>query len=134
MAEAGSGIVARHGFDPEEQRAYEEDLMKRFVNRALADTVLRVGADPIRKLGPHDRLIGGARCALDGDRPPAAICDAIAAALHFDAPEDPSAQTLRALRESKGVEGVLREVCQLQPDEPLWRMIMDAVARYSAGS
>ena len=129
MAEAGSGIVARHGFDAEEQHAYEEDLMERFVNRALADTVLRVGADPIRKLGPHDRLIGGARCALDGDRPPQAICDASAAAIHFDAPDDPSAEKLRGIRESKGVEGVLQEVCQLTPDDALWQPILAAVER-----
>ena len=35
-----------------------DDLLARFTNRALGDTVERVGRDPERKLGADDRFIG----------------------------------------------------------------------------
>lgn len=35
-----------------------DDLLKRFSNRALGDTVDRVGRDPQRKMQPDDRLLG----------------------------------------------------------------------------
>lgn len=35
-----------------------DDLLKRFMNKALGDTIYRVGRDLLRKLGPEDRLAG----------------------------------------------------------------------------
>lgn len=40
------------------------DLLKRFQNRSLGDTVYRVGRDLCRKLGPDDRLTGAIILAL----------------------------------------------------------------------
>ncbi|MCL2488992.1 MAG: mannitol dehydrogenase [Oscillospiraceae bacterium] len=41
--------------------AYADDLLDRFGNQYLMDTVERVGRDIRRKLGEHDRLVGAAR-------------------------------------------------------------------------
>ncbi len=35
-----------------------DDLLHRFMNKALGDTIYRVGRDVIRKLGPQDRITG----------------------------------------------------------------------------
>ncbi len=45
-----------------------EDLLHRFGNRALGDTTLRLGRDPIRKLAHSDRLVGAALNALAAGR------------------------------------------------------------------
>ena len=43
--------------------AHTHDLLRRFTNRALGDTIFRLGRDPLRKLAPKDRLVGAARLA-----------------------------------------------------------------------
>lgn len=120
MAETGKALVARFGFDPHEQQAYEEDLLERYANRALGDQVRRVAADPIRKLGPNDRLIGAARLCLEEGVEPAGVLRGIEAALAYDFPADPSAARLQELLRSQGRGAVLREICGLSPEEPLW--------------
>jgi mannitol-1-phosphate 5-dehydrogenase len=126
MEEAGAGLVARWGFAPDEQQAHAEGLMRRFANAALRDTVARVGRDPLRKLRPDDRLVGGALLALEHEVEPRNIAAGIAAALRFDAPGDPSATELRRRLKSTGPEGVLREVCGLDTGHPLARLVLTA--------
>ncbi len=46
-----------------------DDLIARFGNRALGDTVERVGRDPIRKLAPEDRILGAYRLAAEQGSP-----------------------------------------------------------------
>lgn len=100
------------------------DLLARFANRALGDTILRLGRDPIRKLAPSDRLVGAARNALAQGVTPTHLVTGIAAALRFDHPDDPIAQELQARLRKEGIGSVLQDVCGLTPDEPLFAMIM----------
>ena len=127
LAETGRALIARHGFDPAEHACHVDDLLRRFANRALGDTVARVGRDPIRKLGRHDRLVGAAQFCLDNGVPPRRIIDGIRAALAYDCPEDPQALRLQEMLRGQGVEAALREVCGLRPDEELWRRIREAM-------
>ncbi len=75
-------------FTEASQTDHVEDLLRRFRNRALGDTVFRVGRDLKRKLADGDRFIGGLRLVKEtgGDTRP--ICKGIAAALRFDATDD----------------------------------------------
>jgi len=116
LAETGQALIAKHGLDPDEHQAHIEDLLSRFGNVALGDQVARVGGDPWRKLGPEDRLVGGARLALDYGVSPVWLCKTIAAALHFDAPGDRSAAAVRQAVQDKGVSGALGEISGLEPD------------------
>ena len=61
MEESGCAIIKKHNLSPKEVHDYIEDLLERFANKSLGDTVHRVGRDPIRKLGPDDRFIGSAQ-------------------------------------------------------------------------
>jgi len=128
MEEAGRALVRRFGFDPAEMRAYQEDLLRRFRLRAIGDRVARVAADPIRKLGPDDRLIGAARLCLEEGLEPDCIVHGIRAALAYDHPEDPSAARLQETLAQSGLPGVLREVCGLLPGEPLFARILESDA------
>ena len=46
-----------------------DDLLTRFQNVALGDTVYRVGCDLMRKLGPDDRLAGAITQAIELNLP-----------------------------------------------------------------
>lgn len=51
-------------FSMTELEEHTDDLIHRFRNRALKDTVFRVGCDLTRKLGPDDRMVSPIREAL----------------------------------------------------------------------
>ncbi len=119
LAESKAGIVAAHGVDPAWLDAHIADLTRRFANRALGDTVLRLGRDPLRKLGADDRLVGAARLAERAGVAPNALAHAIAAAYRFDDPRDPLAVALQERLAAEGFDAVLAAVSGIQPDEPL---------------
>jgi len=123
MAETGRALVARFGFDPNEMRAYEANLLARYRNRALADQVVRVAADPLRKLGHADRLIGAARLCLQEGVDPEHVVRGIRAALAYDYPDDPSAVRLQQMLAEDGRAHVLREVCGLKDNDPLFERL-----------
>jgi mannitol-1-phosphate 5-dehydrogenase len=123
LAESKAGIIAAHGVDPAWLDAHIADLTQRFANRALGDTILRLGRDPLRKLGPEDRLVGAARLAEQAGVVPNALARAIAAACRFDDPRDPLALALQERLATEGIASVLAEVSGIQPDEPLAALI-----------
>jgi mannitol-1-phosphate 5-dehydrogenase len=125
MEETGRALCLRFNFDPAEEAAYEEDLRQRYRNRALGDQVRRVAADPLRKLGPQDRLIGSARLCLEEGIEPTNVLRGIRAALAYDDPADPTAVTLQDMLGTNGLRGVLRDICGLVETEPLYRRLAD---------
>jgi mannitol-1-phosphate 5-dehydrogenase len=61
MYASAEALSAEHGKQYTIVKKYADDLINRFGNRYLGDTVQRVGRDLIRKLGENDRLIGALR-------------------------------------------------------------------------
>jgi mannitol-1-phosphate 5-dehydrogenase len=123
LAETGDALIRKHGFSRDEHQAHIEDLLSRFANVALGDQVSRVGGDLLRKLGPEDRLVGAARLVVEAGFFPESVCKAIAAALHFDPPTDPSAPRVQAMLKANGVEKTLEEISKLPIDSDLTRAI-----------
>lgn len=123
LGESKAGIVAAHDVDPAWLDAHIADLTRRFANRALGDTILRLGRDPLRKLGPEDRLVGAARLAEQAGVVPNALARAIAAAYRFDDPRDPLAIALQERLAVEGFDAVLVAVSGIQPDEPLAALV-----------
>ncbi|MFP4501885.1 MAG: mannitol dehydrogenase [Candidatus Hydrogenedentota bacterium] len=129
LEETCMGLHKKHGLETAALRAHANDLLARYANRALGDQVARVAKDPIRKLGPNDRLIGAARLCFSQEVPPAAVAFAAAAAMRYDHPDDPAAEELQALRKGGAVDAVLEAVCQIAPDNPLADFFVRANAR-----
>ncbi len=127
LGETGQALVRKHGFEPAEHEAHVADLLRRFGNRALGDTVFRVARDPLRKLGRHDRLVGAAALCLDQGVEPTHVVEGIRAALAFDHPDDPQAARLQAMLADQGPDAVLRQVCGLEPGEPLYERIREVM-------
>ena len=70
MGESGAAVAARYGRPIGPVLEHVNDLITRFGNRALADTIERVGRDPERKMQADDRLLGAfSACRENGVEP-----------------------------------------------------------------
>lgn len=91
------------------------DLLYRFQNRELEDTIFRVGCDLFRKLGPEDRLVGIIKDAITYKLPYSKILFSLVCGFHFRA-SDENMQMIPSDIEfenqyNKGVDHVLRFIC-----------------------
>lgn len=123
MEESALALTRKYRPAPGALLANIDDLLHRFGNRALGDTILRLGRDPLRKLAPGDRLVGAARNALAQGVTPAHLTTGIAAALCFDHPADPLAGELQARLRQHGLAAVLADVCGIVRGEPLYELV-----------
>lgn len=101
--------------------AHGEDLLRRFRNRALGDSVHRVGRDLVRKLGRSERLLAVCLAAAARGLPYGAVARVVRSALGFAAPDaagrllsDDETLLLRVSRD--GARRVLAEVAGLAAD------------------
>jgi len=126
MLQSARAVALEHRVEPGPIEEHVEELLGRFANRKLGDTVARVGRDLPRKLAPRDRVLGAvglcARHGLARDR----LLDVLAAALRF---EDPASTAIRDALAATGPYGVLRALCGMVPGDPDMEYV---VARYSA--
>ena len=81
MLESAQALSRHYGVNLGDIQLHITDLLGRFTNSALKDTCERVGADPTRKLGPSDRLIGSSTLALEEGIQPVFIALGAAAGL-----------------------------------------------------
>ncbi|AHF76672.1 Mannitol-1-phosphate 5-dehydrogenase [Sodalis praecaptivus] len=121
--QTNKALSLKHKCSLEEQTAFSEQAKRKYQDYAIIDDVRRHANDPIRKLGPDDRLIGAARLVQAYHLPVDGISIAIAAALYYDNPQDALAVSLQALREQRGIDHVLQTVCQISLDGDLAKTI-----------
>jgi mannitol-1-phosphate 5-dehydrogenase len=125
FAEVRAGFIAVYDMDAVELDDYIAELRKNFANHALADTVVRLARDPLRKLGPKDRLVGAARLVEKAKVTPDALSIAIAAAYHYDNADDPLAVELQRRIAAEGIEAVMADVSGIQAGEPLGKLVLE---------
>jgi mannitol-1-phosphate 5-dehydrogenase len=123
LVEARQGIVAEYGVEDAWLKTHADNLLQRFSNRALGDTIFRLGRDPLRKLAPKDRLIGTARLAEKAGVSPQALSWGIAAGYCFNPADDPMAVALQERIAAEGFEAVLASVSGILPGEPLGQLV-----------
>lgn len=97
------------------------DLLERFRNKALNDTVFRAGCDLYRKLGPEDRLVAPLKAGIRLEKSCDLILSAIFAAIDFRAKDEngkflPSDEDFFN-KAVKGRDHVLKTVCGLKKAE-----------------
>ena len=125
FAEVRAGFVGVYAMDTAELDDYIAELRQNFANRALADTVVRLARDPLRKLGPKERLVGAARLVEKAGVIPDALSLAIAAAYRYDNADDPLSVELQRRIAAEGIEAVMAEVSNIQADEPLGKLVLE---------
>ena len=135
MGEAADALAAEYpaAFTRADLAAHVDDLLFRFKNRALGDTVHRVGRDLYRKLGREDRLVGAMLLCARRRLPFDGIAAAYRAALSFAAPDEtgrlfPDDERFRREALPRGLAAVLREVSGLDGAAPADAAVIAAVA------
>lgn len=126
-SEVKTGLVGCADISEESQCAFEKRSKAKYQDRDIVDPLSRIARDPIRKLGPEDRLIGPSKLCLQAGRKPENIALAAAAALFYNDPEDETAGKLKEMREQHGVEYILQNVCMLKPEEELYSLILNSI-------
>ena len=129
LTESSRALMSEHGLDAVSLSENVQYLLDRFANRALGDPIDRLARDPLRKLSPGDRLVGAARLAQKAGIQPKVLAWGIAAAIAYDNPDDPHAVDLQGRLAAGGLEKVLADVCGIQPQEDLARLVSE---RYHA--
>lgn len=94
-----------------------DDLLHRFSNKSLGDTIFRVGCGLYRKLGPEDRMVAPIQAAIKKGKPCHLILNAIKAGISFKAKDEngnyfPS-DTQFFDEAKKGYQHILENVCKL---------------------
>jgi mannitol-1-phosphate 5-dehydrogenase len=101
--------------------AHVDDLLHRFSNKALGDTVFRVGQDLYRKLGPEDRLVGVFKMAIKYNMPYDKILYIIACSIKFKATDEHGLRSDRDIKFGKesdmGITHILETVCMLSKEK-----------------
>ena len=118
MQESEMALSKRYGAPMMDLQEHITDLLYRFTNAALKDTCQRVGADPARKLGPEDRLIGASLLAREEGIMPAYIAVGAAAGLRRYLKENGGMQSLA------GAKAALLGISKLEETHPLAELIL----------
>ncbi len=119
--------VAEFGFDPKEQEEWMNAAFAKFSDKNIPDPIERNGADPERKLGRDDRLIGPALLALKHDIYPEGLLAGIIAC--FDYRDSNKNFKIADLILEKGLEFVLEEMCGLSMEEELFMLIKEQMIK-----
>ncbi|KAJ7289225.1 mannitol dehydrogenase domain-containing protein [Mycena rebaudengoi] len=108
--EAGAALCEKHGFDERAHGEYVEKIIVRFQNAAVKDDVLRVGRQPLRKLGKSDRLVGPAQMCMDYGIEVTHLATGIGAALWYENHDDTQSTEMREAIAKKGIEKYVVEL------------------------
>jgi mannitol-1-phosphate 5-dehydrogenase len=128
MLEARRAVLAANPSLGTDLHGPVAEALARFGDRELADPIVRVAREPIRKLSPGDRLLGPAELIRQrSGRLPKYFALAVAAALLYRNEPDEQSRRLGIELERVGLMAVLGSVCGLPPSHPFSQAV---AARY----
>jgi len=108
-----------HDFTIEDLEVHVEDLLYRFQNKALRDTIFRVGQDIPRKLGPDDRFVGIIRLAESQGMDYKKFLEAMSYAFFFQATDENGNRSEQDVLFDqtliKGLQFTLEYICGFNP-------------------
>jgi mannitol-1-phosphate 5-dehydrogenase len=124
MWESGNALLKVYPdeFGEEDIGEHIEDLLLRFQNVALGDTIFRVGRDLYRKLGHDDRLAGAISLCMGNGILPKHIVLALACAFFFRAVDEDgrpfeSDAEFQEKEVSRGVDHLLKNICGIEEEK-----------------
>jgi mannitol-1-phosphate 5-dehydrogenase len=134
MWESGRALMRAYPdeFHEKDQDEHIQNLLKRFGNVHLGDTIFRVGRDIQRKLAYDDRLIGSMRFDLEHGVEPAVTGQGAAAACFFQQRDDqgnlfPRDEEFHRSIFPRGIEYILCSVCGLTGKDEIEKKIMSQI-------
>lgn len=125
MMESGNILIKEYSFENEAHQSYIEKILSRFKNPYLVDEVVRVGREPLRKLGYNDRLIKPFRMAVDMGLPYENLLTGIVYALKYDFKEDEDVVKKEEILKEKELNIALSEITGLEKDSKALKLIVE---------
>jgi len=126
LNESGEFLVKKYGFNAEDHAKYIQKILQRFSNSHIVDEVTRVGRSPIRKLGPHDRLVSPARQYSEVvGKVPVNLLKGVAAALLYDLQDDEEAIKVQTTIEENGIEKAIEIFTHISSESTLFQTIVE---------
>jgi len=123
LSEVSEGLQLTFGFSAREMNEWNKKVLVNMTNPVLQDTLIRIGADPIRKLGREDRLVGPALICRGNGILPYFLSKVIACAFLFDQPEDKACQKIKKYIKVQGISETIAKYCGLEKEKDLVSLI-----------
>lgn len=111
LVQSAVAVAKENGVEIDGLLAHAENLLYRFTNKALGDTVERVGKDTIRKLSENDRLIGAIKLAEKHNVSCTSLCIGVAAAMMFNPEADERSKEVYNFAKENGAAETLEKYC-----------------------
>lgn len=125
MTESGNILIKEYSFEMDAHKAYIKKILSRFKNPYLVDEVVRVGRDPLRKLGYNDRLIKPFRMAIDMELPYKNLLTGIVYALNYDYLEDEEVIKKNEILKEMKLEDAVSKITGLEKDSKALELIVE---------
>jgi len=119
LAEASKALSIEYGVPMDELGAFSDNLIERFENKLLGDTIERVGKDTKRKLSVNDRFVGAALLAQKLGINATHIIAGLAAGLHFAPDGDEASVEVASDARDNGVFHALSTYCGISEDSAI---------------
>lgn len=123
MEESGQVLIKRYSFDAQKHANYIDKILSRFENPHLHDATDRVGRQPIRKLGPNERLTKPLLGTFEYHTVNDNLLIGIAAALNYRNADDQQAVMLANAIDEKGVKQAFADIAEIEVTHPVVKKI-----------
>ena len=134
LTESSRALSKEYGVPLEELLCFSENLLSRYENKLLGDTVERVGKDTQRKLSANDRFVGAARLCEKHGIMPVNILAGLAAGLHFAPTGDDASIDVAAKAKESGVARALAYYSGIKEDESLVATVKSVYEKIEKGA
>lgn len=125
--ETAKALSIKHGISFEDQWAFTRTSLNKLQDYTIVDFIERNARDPLRKLGPDDRLVGSARLVDSCGLVPENLCLAVAAAIYYTNDTDEFAVQLAEMRQEKGIDYIIENVCKVDPNGTIGTLVKEKI-------
>ncbi len=129
LIESSKALNKEYGVDMHELLSFSENLIGRFENKLLGDTIERVGKDTERKLSQNDRFVGAAKLCQKHGIVPANICAGIAAGFFFNPENDEQSLNVSKTAKEEGIKAAIVKYCGLEENSEITARVCEVYER-----
>ncbi|QCO71109.1 mannitol-1-phosphate 5-dehydrogenase [Buchnera aphidicola] len=124
MEESGSVLIKNYNFKKNDHLAYIDKIFLRFENPFLSDRLERIARNPLQKLRKEERLIKPLLGTIKYQLPCSNLIKGIAAAFHYNNPNDLESTQIASLIKKQGLKNTLIEICNLHENSDALHFII----------
>ena len=129
LEEISVAMSKEYGVTYNDLEDFSLDLIKRYENKLLGDTIERVGKDTKRKLSENDRFVGAIKLCLKHNIMPKSIICGMAAGLLFCPEGDTASLEVVTFLKENGIAATLEKYCGIT-DESLSEAIIEEYGKF----